>query len=113
MPEEIRMKTARRRHLSYGFADLLVIAACSLTFLAIVGPVRHAEPKGPPIAQIAQDLGTTPEAFRHATQGIPHRPHDGPPSEAQKEMIAAALAVSVERLDTVMEKYRPDRLRPR
>ena len=110
MPEELRTKTARPRHLSYGLTDLLVIAACSLTFLAIVGPVRHAD-AGPPIAQIAQDLGTTPEAFRQATSGIAHHPQAGPPSETQKELIAAALDVSVERLDPVMETYRPDRLR--
>jgi hypothetical protein len=111
--EEIRTNTARPRKLGYGLTDLLVIAACSLTFAAIVGPVRHADPKGPPIAQIAQDLGTTPEAFRQATRGVMHRPPAGPPTDAQKELIAAALDVSVERLDTVMEKYRPDRLRPR
>ena len=76
------------RGLGYRLTDGLVIAACSLTFVAVVSPGRH-EPKGPPIGLIAQDLGTTPEHFQE---------------------LAAALYVSVEQLDTVMEKYRPVRL---
>jgi len=41
------------------------------------------------------------------------RPPAGPPTDAQKVQLATALDVSVERLDTVMEKYRPDRLKAR
>jgi hypothetical protein len=101
------------RGLGYGMTDMLVVVACSLAFAAVIGPGRHIEPKGPPIALIAQDLGTTPEAFRQAAhQVMPSHP-SGPPSATQKEQLATALDVSVERLDTVMEKYRPDRLRQR
>ena len=72
------------------------------------------EPKGPPIGLIAQDLGTTPEHFQELAEKIvPRRPSGPPPTEAQKKQLAAALDVSVEQLDTVMEKYRPDRLRQR
>ena len=92
--------------------DVFVIAACSLTFAAVIGAGRHGEPKGPPIELIAQDLGTTPEAFRQATHRLP-RPPMGPPTEAQKRQVAAVLDVSVEQLDSVMEKYRPDRLKQR
>ena len=100
------------RRLGYGMTDMLVVAACSLAFAAVIGPGRHIEPKGPPIALIAQDLGTTPEAFRQAADRVrpPHQP-PAPPSAAQKEQMATALDISVERLETVMEKYRPDRLR--
>jgi hypothetical protein len=84
-------KIARRGRLRYGLMDLFVVTACGLTFAAVVGPGMHAAPKGPPIALIA-------------------RPY-GPPTEAQKKQVATTLNVSVERLDTVMEKYRPDRLR--
>src|SRR5262245_44682474 len=102
------------RSLGYGMTDMLVVGACSLAFAAIIGgPIRHIEPKGPPIAMIAQDLGTTPEAFRRATDQVMPAHPSGPPSEAQKEQIATALDVSVERLETVMAKYRPDRLRQR
>ncbi|MGZ3341306.1 MAG: hypothetical protein ACXU9B_16085, partial [Reyranella sp.] len=60
---------------------------------------------------IAHDLGTTPEQFQQvANRFLPHRPH-GPPTDAQKRQVATTLNVSVERLDTVMERYRPDRLR--
>ncbi len=104
-------KAPRRGRLRYGLMDLLVVGACGLTFAAVVGPGLHPAPKGPPIALIAQDLGTTPEQFRQvADRFLPHCPN-GPPTEAQKRQVATMLNVSVERLDTVMEKYRPDRLR--
>ena len=53
-------KSPRRSRLRYGLMDLFVVAACGLTFAAVVGPGMHAAPKGPPIALIARDLGTTP-----------------------------------------------------
>ena len=101
------------RGIGYRVTDMLVIAACSLTFVAVVSPGRH-EPPGPPIGQIAQDLGTTPEHFHQVAEKImPRHPAGPPPTEAQKKQLAAALDVSVEQLDSVMEKYRPDRLRQR
>ena len=103
-------KSARGRRLAYGMMDLFVVAACGLTFAAVIGPGMHAAPKGPPIALIARDLGTTPEQFRQAADRfLPPCPH-GQPTEAQKEQLATTLNISVERLDTVIEKYRPDRL---
>ena len=103
---------ADRRSLAYGMMDVLVIAACSLTFAAAIGS-RHGEPKGPPFALIAHDLGTTPDAFRHAIEQVLPRSPAGPPTDAQKQQIASVLDVSVDRLESVMEKYRPDRLRSR
>ena len=77
---------------------MLVIAACSLTFVAVVSPTRH-EPKGPPIGLIAQDLGTTAEHFQQVAEKIvPRRPTGPPPTEAQKKQLAAALDVSIEQL---------------
>ncbi len=99
--------------LGYRLTDVLVIAACSLTFMAIVSPGRY-EPKSPPIGLIAQDLGTTPEHFQEVAERIvPRRPSGPPPTEAQKKELAAALYVSVEQLETVMEKYRPVRVHER
>ncbi len=99
--------------LGHRLTDMLVIAACSLTFVAVASPSRH-EPKGPPIGLIAQDLGTTPEHFRQvAGKIVPRRPSGPPPTEEQRKALAAALDVTVEQLDAVMEKYRPDRLRQR
>jgi hypothetical protein len=101
------------RGIGYKLADVLVVAACSLTFVAVANPGRH-EPKGPPLGLIAQDLGTTPEHFQQvADKIVPRRPAGSPPTEAQKKELAAALDVSVEQLDAVMEKYRPDRLKQR
>jgi hypothetical protein len=102
---------ARRGRLRYGLMDLFVVAACGLTFAAVVGPGMHAAPKGPPIALIARDLGTTPEQFQQVADRFLPRCPNGPPTESQKRQVATMLNISVERLDTVMEKYRPDRLR--
>ena len=44
--------------------DLFVVTACAITFAAVVGPGMHPAPKGPPIALIARDLGTTPGQFQ-------------------------------------------------
>jgi hypothetical protein len=41
--------------LGYRLTDLLVVAACSLTFIALASPGPH-EPKGPPNALIVQDV---------------------------------------------------------
>ena len=101
---------ARRGRLRYGLTDLLVVAACSLVFVVAMGPVRHIAAKGPPIAKIAQELGTTPEQFQQVADRYLPRCPAGPPTEAQKRQVATALNISVDRLDTVMEKYRPDRL---
>ena len=101
------------RGLGYRLTDMLVIAACSLTFVAVASSTRQ-ESGGMPIGLIAHDLGTTPEHFKQATEKIaPRRPEGPPPTEAQKKQLAAALDVSVEQLDKVMEKYRPDRLKQR
>ena len=105
------IKGARAGRLGYGLMDLFVVAACAITFAAVVGPGMHPAPKGPPIALIARDLGTTPGQFQQVADRYLPRCPDGPPTEAQKQQVATILNVSVERLDTVMEKYRPDRLR--
>jgi hypothetical protein len=104
-------KGRRPGRLRYGLMDLLVVGACGLTFAAVVGPGMHPAPQGPPIALIAQDLGTTPEQFQQVADRFLPRCPKGPPTEAQKRQVATLLNISVERLDTVMERYRPDRLR--
>jgi len=88
--------------------DLFIILATSVTFLAaFTTHDAHGGRKGPPIDLIAQDLGITPEQFDAARNQVPPPPHGQPPSEAHKRQFATALNVSVEKLDTVMEKYRP------
>ena len=92
--------------------DLLVVAACCLAFGAVIA-AQHGEAKTPPFAQIAQDLGITAEAFKHAADRFVPRSQIGPPTDIQKQQMAIALDITVEQLDAVMEKYRPDRLRQR
>jgi hypothetical protein len=108
--QELPPESRRRPRLRYGLTDLLVVAACCLAFGAVIA-ARHGEAKTPPIAQIAQDLGITPEAFKQAADRFVPRSQIGPPTEAQKQQMAIALDISVDQLETVMEKYRPDRLR--
>jgi hypothetical protein len=110
--QELPPEPRRRPRLRYGLMDLLVVAACCLAFGAVIA-ARHGEAKTPPFDQIAQDLGTTPEAFKEAADRFVPRAQIGPPTEAQKRQMAIALDISVEQLETVMEKYRPDRLRQR
>ena len=109
--QEERTKRAATRGLGYGLVDVLVVAVCTLCFAVVVGAGRHSEPSGPPVKLIARDLGLTAEQFQQTADKLLPRFPQGPPTEAQKERFATALDVSVERLDSVMEKYRPDRLR--
>ena len=88
--------------------DLFVILAASASFLAAATARNtHGDRKGPPVDLIAQDLGITPEQFEAAAHKVPPPLRGQPPTEAEKKRFATALNVSVERLDTVMEKYRP------
>ena len=98
------------RRLGYDWTDLLVILACSLAFAVVVSASKQSAPKHPPITLIAQDLGTTPEQFQHAVKQFAPNPRMGPPTISQRRQIAGALDILVEQLDTVMAKYRPDRL---
>ena len=63
-------KSARRGGLRYGLMDLFVVAACAITFAAVVGPGMHPASKGPPIALIARDLGTTPGQFQQVADQL-------------------------------------------
>ena len=88
--------------------DLFVVLAASATFLtALTVHNAHIDRKGPPVELIAQDLGITPEQFEAAAHKLPRPVPGHPPTEAQKKSLAMALNVSVEKLDSVMEKYRP------
>jgi len=109
---ELPPEPRRRPRLRYGLMDLLVVAACCLAFGAVIA-ARHGEAKTPPFDQIAQDLGTTPEAVKQAADRFVPRTQIGPPTDSQKRQMAIALDITVDQLDTVMEKYRPDRLRQR
>ncbi|MBL6616802.1 MAG: hypothetical protein ISP49_07630 [Reyranella sp.] len=110
--QELPPRLRRRPRLRYGLMDLLVVATCCLAFGAVIA-ARHGEAKTPPFDQIAQDLGTTPEAVKQAADRFVPRSQIGPPTDTQKQQMAIALDITVEQLEAVMEKYRPDRLRQR
>jgi hypothetical protein len=88
--------------------DLFVVLAASVTFLtAVAAHHAHGEGKGRPVDLAAHDLGITPEQFNAALNKVPAPPRGQRPTEAYKKQFATALNVSVEKLDIVMEKYRP------
>lgn len=110
LPQENPPSGPRGRRFGYDLLDLFVVATCSLAFAIVMAPGRHIATPGPPIGLIAHELGTTPEQFEQAVEKAGPPLRGGPPTEAQKRQVATTLNVSVERLDTVMEKYRPRRL---
>jgi hypothetical protein len=106
------------RPLRLVWIDVLVVAATSLTFCAIALSQQQRPHQGPPpetIQAMADDLGVTADQLDRAAKKAlpPLRPHDGVPSEADRlehrRQMAESLNVSVSRLDSVMEKYRPTR----
>lgn len=68
--------------------DLLVIAACCMVFAALIGAGKSMAPKGPSSAAIARDPGPPP-----------HRPS----TEDHKRLVATALGIFAEPLDSVLE----------
>lgn len=107
LPKDTSPARGRNRQSGYGLMDLFVVGACTLTFALTVYASRNATGDGPPLALIAQELGTTPQQLKRAADSALTPIQIGPPTEAQKRQVATTLNVSVERLDAVMEKYRP------
>ena len=67
---------------------------------------------GRPVALVAKDLGVTPEQFREAFKLVTPAKRGTEPTDAQREnnrkVLSEALGVSPEKLDAVMDKYRPE-----
>jgi hypothetical protein len=98
--------------LSHSLMDLIVVAACCVAFAAVVAATtRHMPPKGPPVELIARDLGTTSDNLQRAINRFFPPFRHGPPTEMQRQQVADALDVPLDELDSVMESYRPRRLR--
>jgi hypothetical protein len=105
----------RLRLFGLGWIDLLVIAACGLTFTATFISRSHPVPPGPPtkqaVQQMADELGVTADQFRRATEIVPPPPRGTRPSPDQRDKaryaFAAVLNIPVERVDTVMRRHHP------
>ena len=69
------------------------------------------EDHGRPVALVARDLGVTPEQFRAAFRKVHPAGAGQEPTEAQRQanrrVLSEALHVSPEKLDAVMDRYRP------
>jgi hypothetical protein len=67
---------------------------------------------GRPVEAVARELGVTPEQFREAFKLVTPAPRGSEPTDAQRkhnrEVLSKALGVSPEKLDEVMDKYRPE-----
>jgi hypothetical protein len=105
----------RKSVLGLTWVDLLVIAACGLTFTAAFVSRSHPAPSGLPteqaIQQMADELGVTAEQLRRAAEIVPPPARGERPSPEQRDRarfaFAAVLNIPVERLDTVMHRHHP------
>jgi hypothetical protein len=105
----------RKSLFGLDWVDLLVIAACGLTFTAAIISHGHSAPPGPPteraIQQMADELGVTADQLRRATEIVPPPARGERPSPDQRDKarttFAAVLNIPVERLDTVMRHHGP------
>jgi hypothetical protein len=88
----------------------------TLLLLACDRPSAVAPPRdddhGRPVEAIARDLGVTPDQFREAFKLVNPAPRGQEPTRAQRErnrrVLSEALGVDPEKLDAVMDKYRPE-----
>lgn len=75
-------------------------------------PAGNPEDHGRPVDAIAKELGVTPEQFRAAFKQVHPAARGEQPTEEQRianrTALAAALGVTPEKLDEVMDKYRPE-----
>lgn len=89
----------------------LTVALGMLLGAAVQAQVPQDEDRGRPVAQVAKELGVTPEQFRAAFRKVrPARPGEQPTEaqrQANRKVLSESLGVSPERLDQVMDKYRP------
>lgn len=67
---------------------------------------------GRPVEAVAKELGVTPEQFREAFKNVNPAPRGTEPTDAQRKQnriaLSKALGVDPEKLDAVMDKYRPE-----
>lgn len=103
---------------NFATVDALLALGCVVIFAGGVlaqSPSGQGAPArgGPPVEQIASDLGLPTDRVREAFRkvGPPQHAERQPPTEAQMkshvQALATALNVSPERLMPVLEKYRP------
>jgi hypothetical protein len=104
---------------NFATVDALLALTCVVIFaggvLAQTGSSGQSAPPrgGPPVEQIASDLGIPADRVREAFRKVGPPPHaeQQQPTEAQMKSHAQALAqamnVSPDKLLPVLEKYRP------
>ena len=104
----------RKNFFGLGWVDVLVIAACGLTFTAaVVSHIRRAPPPGPPteqtIRKMADELGVSTDQLRRAVEIVPPPARGERPSAEQRDRarytFAAVLHIPVEQLDAVMRRH--------
>ena len=93
------------------FPEILFALACAMAAGSAIAQSPPDPDHGRPVELVARDLGVTPEQFREAFKKVRPAPRGELPTESQRKANrkarAEALGVSPERLDAVMDKYRP------
>ncbi len=73
---------------------------------------RDDRDHGRPVEAIAKELGVTADQFREAFKKVMPAPRGTQPTQAQRQrnrhVLSEALGVDPEKLDAVMDKYRPE-----
>ena len=76
--------------------------------------LQHGDDRdhGRPVEAVAKELGVTAEQFREAFMKVMPAPRGEEPTDAQRkrnrQVLSEALGVDPEKLDAVMDKYRPE-----
>ncbi|MFG0249474.1 MAG: hypothetical protein ACF8OB_11360 [Phycisphaeraceae bacterium JB051] len=76
--------------------------------------MQHGDDRdhGRPVEAVAKELGVTPEQFREAFKKVTPAARGTEPTEAQRkhnrQVLSEALGVDPQKLDAVMDKYRPE-----
>jgi hypothetical protein len=102
--------------LQPGWVDMLVIAAASIAFAAVVFSQGHsrtlpAPPTEEAIQALANELGVSSDELRRATEKVPPLPAGVRPTIEQRtahhRALAAALALPPARVDAAFERFGP------
>ncbi len=105
------MRTACAEFRGLVAAALIALAAATPA-LAQQKPPPPPQEGNRPVEAIARELDVTPEQFRAAFAKVTPAPKGQRPTPEQRarnrQILSQALGVSPEKLDQVMDKYRPE-----
>lgn len=106
------MNMTIRVNMALALKIMALLVGLAVPFSVTYAQASQDGDHGRPVEKVAKDLGVTLEQFREAFKKVTPAPRGELPTKAQREanrkVLSETLGVSPEKLDEVMDKYRPE-----